>query len=93
MIPSSLRLGNEVDLVQQKDDRLLRALHEVQREFVILAEFLRHVVDEEQQVATFERVIDLLHHPLIQECGRACGRRECRRTRFARRTPCPFSGS
>ena len=65
-----LGLFEEIDLVQQQEGFGLGALDDVERELVSGAELLGDIDDEQDEVATFERVIDLLHHALVELVSR-----------------------
>ncbi len=59
----------EIDLVEQQKGFELAAFDQVERELVAGAELLGRVGDEQQQIAAFDRVVDLLHHALVERVG------------------------
>ena len=61
-----LGLLEEIDLVQQQEGLGLGALDDVEHELVSGAELLGDIDNEQDEVATFQRIIDLLHHALVE---------------------------
>ena len=61
-----LRFLEEIDLVQQQEGFDLGALDDIEDELVSGAELLGDIDDEQDEVAAFERIVDLLHHALVE---------------------------
>ena len=70
MTGSSLPLSTRSILLSSRKVLTLASLDQVESELSrSAAELLRRVDDEQQQIAAFDRVVDFLHHALVERVG------------------------